>query len=691
MYYILSMTIFKNKDDLFKSISFIKGVGPKLSKYLKNKRIEKINDLLWHFPYSSTDRSNMTTLDKLESGKIQTVKVKVLKYNFPRIRNLPNRVICEDQFGKIDIVFFNSREGYVKAILPINKWVVISGKINFYRNRYQITNPSYITSLDKIDYVKKNIPKYSLTEGLNEKSYRKIIEKVINNLPHLDEWHDSEVLKKFGFRSWNESLLKIHNFENADKVNNIYIRRLALDEILSNLIVLSKNRKKFKKIKKKNKIFTSSLSKIILKNLSFKLTQNQEEIINEINKDLRSDKKMFRILQGDVGSGKTIVSFMTAANVIEVGCQTALMAPTAILAKQHYMLAKKIFDRTNIKIKLLTGKTETKFRKKILEELINGEIDLLVGTHALFQKKIKFKNLGYIIVDEQHKFGVKQRMSFAEKGGKNCDVLLMSATPIPRTMMLTVYGDMDVSRLTEKPKNRLPILTYSKPEKKIDELINIIKKNLSQGNQVFWVCPLIKDSQVLDYSSVNKRFDWLKKKFPKETNILHGELKQNKKDIILENFLKKKTKILVSTTVIEVGVDFPDANLIIIENANKFGLAQLHQLRGRVGRGHKQGKCILLFKDNLSNNSVQRIKILKRSSDGFFIAEEDMKMRGFGDIIGYQQSGEKFFKIADPVSHSDLFDYAENYIKKIENENLDRFDFLIKLHDKAEIIYSKND
>ncbi len=685
------MTIFKNKDDLFKNISFLKGVGPKLGKYLKNKRIEKINDLLWHFPYSSTDRSNMTTLDKLEAGKIQTVKVKILKYNFPRIRNLPNRVICEDEFGKIDIVFFNSREGYVRAILPINKWVVISGKINFYKNKYQITNPSYITSLDKIDYVKKNIPKYSLTEGLNEKSYRKIIEKVINNLPHLDEWHDNEVLKKFGFRSWNESLLKIHNFENADKVNNIYIRRLALDEILSNLIVLSKNRKKFKKIKKKNKIFTSSLSKIILKNLSFKLTQNQEEIINEINKDLRSDKKMFRILQGDVGSGKTIVSFMTAANVIEVGCQTALMAPTAILAKQHYMLAKKIFDRTNIKIKLLTGKTETKLRKKILEELVNGEIDLLVGTHALFQKKIKFKNLGYIIVDEQHKFGVKQRMSFAEKGGKNCDVLLMSATPIPRTMMLTIYGDMDVSRLTEKPKNRLPILTYSKPEKKIDELINIIKKNLSQGNQVFWVCPLIKDSQVLDYSSVNKRFDWLKKKFPKETNILHGELKQNEKDIILENFLKKKTKILVSTTVIEVGVDFPDANLIIIENANKFGLAQLHQLRGRVGRGHKQGKCILLFKDNLSNNSVQRIKILKKSSDGFFIAEEDMKMRGFGDIIGYQQSGEKFFKIADPINHSDLFVYAENYLKKIENENLDKFDFLVKLHDRAEIIYSKND
>ena len=457
------------------------------------------------------------------------------------------------------------------------------------------------------------------------------------------------------------------------------------------MIVLSKNRKKFKQSKKESKLFNNSLANKIIKNLNFNLTENQKEIIKEINEDLRSDKKMFRILQGDVGSGKTIVSFMTIANVLEIGGQSALMAPTAILANQHFNLAKKVFASTKIRIKLLTGKTETKLKNKILYDLKSGEIDLLIGTHALFQKKINFKNLGYIVIDEQHKFGVKQRMSLANKGGKNCDVLLMSATPIPRTMMLTMYGDMDVSRLTEKPKSRLPILTYSKPEKKIDDLIEIIKKNLAQNNQVFWVCPLIKESQILDYSSVKMRFEWLKKKFPNETSILHGELKQNEKDQVLEKFLKKKIKLLVSTTVIEVGIDFPDANLIIIENANKFGLAQLHQLRGRVGRGHKQGKCVLLFKDNLSKNSVQRIKILKESSDGFFIAEEDMKMRGFGDIIGYQQSGEKFFKIADPINHKDLFIYAENYLKKIENENLDRFDFLVKLHDRAEIIYSKED
>ena len=686
------MTIFKKKDDLFKNIAFLKGVGPKLSKYLKNKKIEKINDLLWHFPYSSTDRSNMVTLNKLEIGKIQTIKVKTIKYNFPRIRNLPNKVICEDDYGRIDIIFFNSRENYIKTVMPINKWILISGKINYYKKNYQITNPSYITTLDKIHYIKKNIPKYSLTDGLNEKSYRKIIEKVINNLPELDEWHDKEIINKFEFSSWKESLLKIHNSEIDNGSTNKYIRRLALDEILSNLIVLSKNRRKFKETKKNNKLFNSSLSKKILKNLNFKLTNGQEKIINEINKDLRSDKKMFRILQGDVGSGKTVVSFLTLANVLEIGFQSALMAPTAILAKQHFDLARKLFKNTKIKIRILTGKTEIKSRRKTLEDLKKGEIDLLIGTHALFQKKIIFKNLGYIIIDEQHKFGVKQRMLLAEKGGVNCDVLLMSATPIPRTMMLTIYGDMDVSRLLEKPKNRLPILTYSKPEKKIDELVEIIKKNLSENNQVFWVCPLIKDSQILDYASVTKRYEWLKKKFPSQTSILHGELKQDEKDLILEKFLHKKSRILVSTTVIEVGIDFPDANLIIIENANKFGLAQLHQLRGRVGRGYKQGKCILLFKDNLSKNSIQRIKILKRSSDGFFIAEEDMKMRGFGDIIGYQQSGIKSFRFADPVAHEDLFLLAENYVKNIDiNINQNKYAFLLKLFDRAEVINQQLD
>ena len=679
------MKILKNKNFLFQKINTVKGIGPKLTKYLKIKNIEKISDLIWSLPYSFTDRSNIVTLDKLEIGKIATIKVKPTKYNFPRLRNLPNKILCEDEVGKIDIVFFNSREGYIKKVLPLNNWVIISGKINFYKRKYQITNPEYITTLDKLNYVGQNIPKYSLTEGLNEKTYRKIVNTVINNLPEIDEWYGVEVLKKLNFKSWNESIKKIHYSEKDRDLTSKYYKRLAFDEIVSNLIILSKNRIKIKKTKKNRKIFNSFISNNIIKKLKFKLTSDQIKVIDEINIDLSSNQRMFRILQGDVGSGKTIISLITLANVIESGYQGSLMAPTDILAKQHYKLAKKLFEKTSVSVGFLSGKTEYKNRKNILDKLAKGKINLLIGTHSLFQKKILFKNLGFVVIDEQHKFGVKQRMNFAEKGGKECDVLLMSATPIPRTMVLATYGDMDISKLIVKPKDRLPIITYSKPENKITEIISYIKKQIKLGNQVFWVCPLIKESKFLNYSSVKKRYDWLIKKFPNITGLLHGEIDKIEKEKILKKFLENKIKILVSTSVIEVGIDFPNANLIIIENANKFGLAQLHQLRGRVGRGAKQGICILLYKDNLSKNKIKRIKILKKSNDGFLIAEEDMKLRGFGDILGFQQSGLKYFRLADPVIHSDLFELADNYIKKLNEKDFNRYTTLLKLFDKAEI------
>ena len=400
---------------------------------------------------------------------------------------------------------------------------------------------------------------------------------------------------------------------------------------------------------------------------------------------------MFRIIQGDVGSGKTIVSLLTIFNVMKSGFQCALMSPTEILAKQHYDLSKKIFKKINFKIDFLTGKTEYQKRKEILNNVKKGETKLLIGTHALFQKKINFKRLGIAIIDEQHKFGVKQRSDLAKKGGDECDVLLMSATPIPRTMMMSIYGDMDISKISEKPANRKKILTFSKPEKKINELWPFIKKQIDADNQVFWVCPLIEESSFLDFSSAKKKFDLINKKFPNKVGLIHGGLDKVEKENILNKFLLKKISILVSTTVIEVGIDFPNANLIIIENANKFGLAQLHQLRGRVGRGEKQGVCILLFKDGLTKNAIKRIKILKDFDDGFFIAEEDLKLRGFGDLIGYQQSGIKNFRFADPVNHIDLFKLAENYVKN-ENININqkKFTFLLKLFDKAEIINNNN-
>ena len=672
------------KDNIFDSISTLKGVGPQLSKYLKKKKIEKIKDIILNFPYSETDRSKIVKLNELEVGSICSIKVKVKKLNFPRIRNLPNKIIREDETGKIDIVYFNSREGYLKKLYPINEWIIVSGKINFFNKRYQITNPDYVTKIENQEYVVKNIPKYNLTKGLNEKKYRSISEKVIENLPLIDDWLDSKFIEKNKLLNWNQAIKNLHSTEIKNNNSKSY-RRIVFDEICANFLSLSENRKRIKR-DKKEKIFTNKKIISFIKKLPFKLTNSQINVLNEINKDLLSNKRMFRIVQGDVGSGKTIVSLISILSVAQSGYQSAFMSPTEILAKQHFELSKKIFKNL-LRIRFLTGKTEYKERKKILKELKEGKIDLIIGTHSLFQKKIEFFNLGLAIIDEQHKFGVKQRSDLAKKGGDNCDVLLMSATPIPRTLMMSLYGDMDVSRITEKPARRKPIQTLSKPEKKINELWPYIKKQIENGNQVFWVCPLIEASKFLDYSSAKKKFELINKKFPNKVGLIHGALSKEEKDETLTKFLKKEIFILVSTTVIEVGIDFPNANLIIIENANKFGLAQLHQLRGRVGRGHKQGICILLFKEGLSKNAIKRIKVLKNSNDGFFIAEEDLKLRGFGDLIGFQQSGVKNFKFADPLHHEDLFQLAEKYIFSIQSSiNEKKYSFLLKLFDRAEII-----
>ena len=637
------MNLINKKFFLFSDLETISGVGKKISTYLKKKRIEKVSDLLWDLPYSLTDRSQISTLDKLEVGKIFTIKVKVKKHNFPRIRNLPNKILCKDNFGEIDLIFFNSREGYIRKILPLNEWVVVSGKINYFRNKYQITNPTYLSKEENLDDIKTIIPKYSLTEGLKEKTYRNIIEKVINQIPEINEWHDDIFVKKMNFLSWKESIKNLHNPNIEKDLNSIFLKRIAYDEIFANLIFLSNNRNKIKKIKKKFKKFKGIYSDKLIKSLPYMLTNGQKKVISEINQDLKSNLRMFRILQGDVGSGKTIIAKIVALNSIESGYQCGLMAPTSILAEQHFKLLNKLIIDSNlkIKIKLITGKTDLKERKKILQDLEN----------------------------------------------KRIDVLLMSATPIPRTMMMSIYGDMDTSRLEEKPKHRQKILTLSKPENKINELWPFIEKRIKNGEQIFWVCPLIEDSKKLDFSSTAKMFKLISKKFPKKVGLIHGALDQNEKDKVLNKFLKNEISILVSTTVIEVGVDFPNATVIIIENSNKFGLAQLHQLRGRIGRGDKSGTCILLYKNQLSQNAKKRILILKSSDDGFYIAEEDLKLRGFGDLIGYQQSGIKNFHFADPVIHEDLFKLAEQYVKKNQKlVNQKKFSFLLKLFDKAEII-----
>jgi ATP-dependent DNA helicase RecG len=535
--------------------------------------------------------------------------------------------------------------------------------------------------------IKQKHNTYSLTEGISEKIYNKIINQIIKNLPTLNEWHSDNILNKFGNIKWNDAIVELHKPENIGNYKKNFYQRLAFDEIFSTFLVNSEIRKKIKKIKKKSKLVDKAKQDKILNKLEFTLTKDQFKTLEEINNDLSSTNKMFRLLQGDVGSGKTIVSLLAAYNTINSGFQVAFMAPTEILARQHFNFAKKLFSN-QINIELISGKSEYKNKKEILKKLADNQIDIIFGTHAIFQKKVYFKNLGLIIIDEQHKFGVNQRKRLSDKGGKDCDVLLMTATPIPRTLTMTLYGDMDLSIIREKPKSRKPIKTYSKLESKIYDVIKFVKKEIKSGNQIFWVCPLIEESKKLDHSSAVKKFEFLNKIFPNQVSLLHGKTDLEDKEVILDNFLKKKFQILVSTTIIEVGIDFPNANVIIIENANKFGLSQLHQLRGRVGRGDKDSTCILMFKSNLSENAKKRINILKESNDGFYISEEDMKIRGFGDILGFKQSGIKNFKLADPIHNSDLFLLAEKEIRRIEmdNENISKFKPLIKLYDRADII-----
>ena len=670
---------------LLSDLSILEGVGPKISNLLKKKKINNIFDLLWKLPKSYTDRSLSSKVKDLRIGEVQTITIIPKKYFFPRVRNLPNKVLCSDETGELDCVFFNSYEGYIKKILPLGSEVTISGKIGRYRDKYQLTNPKYIS--EDASLIKQKHNTYELTEGISEKIYNKIIKQIIDKLPILEEWHSKDLLKNFGSVSWNESIKELHKPKNKNNYEKNFYKRLAYDEIFSTFLVNSEIRKKIKKIKKKNKIIDFNKQNSLIKKLSFDLTNDQIKSLNEINKDLCSSTKMFRLLQGDVGSGKTIVSLVSAYNTINSGFQVSVMAPTEILARQHYNLAKKIFPQS-ITIRLISGKSDYKEKKEILNKLSNHKIDIIFGTHAIFQKKVIFKKLGLIIIDEQHKFGVNQRKKLSDKGGHNCDVLLMTATPIPRTLTMTIYGDMDLSIIKEKPAIRKPIQTYSKLESKIKDVIMFIKKEIELNNQIFWVCPLIDESKKIDHASAVKKYEYLSKIFPKKVALLHGKTNIGEKEVILNDFLKNKYKILVSTTIIEVGIDFPNANVIIIENANKFGLSQLHQLRGRVGRGDKKSTCILMFKSNLSENAKKRINILKNSNDGFEISEEDMKLRGFGDILGFKQSGIKNFKLADPIINHDLFLLAEKEMKRIEKleEDISKFKPLIKLYDRADII-----
>lgn len=680
----------KNFNFFFNPVSKVKGIGPKIKKLFNEKKIDTNIDLIFNFPYGLIDRTHCPKLNNLEIGKISTIFVKVKKHNFPRIRRLPNTVQCYDETGEINIVFFNSRENYIKEILPINGEVIISGKVNFYKNKYQITNPDYVTSTNNEEKVTKIMPTYASLKGISNKTVNKIYENIIKDIPDVPEWHRDHIIKNNNWLSFKHSLVQLHNpkkIEDLDK-NSLAYERISFDEIFSNLLIFAQIKKKIANVYKKPKIFSSDLKLKLIKNLSFTLTKDQETIIKEIDDSLKSNKKMIRLLQGDVGSGKTIISIITGLNVIAAGYQVALMCPTEILATQHLNLIKSLTKEQNINVEILSSGINKKRQIEIKKEVLEGKINFLIGTHSLFQETVSFLNLGLIIIDEQHKFGVKQRISLSDKGGENCDVLLMSATPIPRTLILSTYGDMDISTLKEKPFKKTTIITNIIPENKIPDLINLIKKKIESKQQIYWICPLIEESKKVNLTPVLERFKYLTKYFPENVIVMHGNLKNEEKNIVMKNFLEKKFSILISTTVVEVGVDNPNANMIVIENSERFGLAQLHQLRGRVGRGIENGECILVYSKSISENGKKRLKILKESNDGFYISEQDLKLRGFGDIIGYKQSGQKDFIVADPMYHSHLFELAkqETDFYTQANLSLEKFNVLLKFFKKDKIL-----
>ena len=684
----------QNSNTLDTPIQFIKGVGPKRAEVLHSLGISTIKDLLYYFPRKYVDRTSLSTIGSIQEGDEVNLVGRVKSVNLRRMKK-GNFVTANvaDHTGSIRLMWFNAAD-YIHQSLKVGDLLTMHGKVAAYKGSHQIVHPEY----DKLNANEISlttgfiIPVYPLTDdlkksGLENRNLRKIIYLALQSVENIDDHFDTDLRKQFDIQDLNTALRNIHypkDFVSLEKS----VHRLKYDEHFFLQLLLAKRKSKIKENKYDSIKFKTKSYNKILKNLHFELTGSQQLSLREIVDDFLSENPMNRMIQGDVGCGKTIVSILASAIVVDNNYQVAIMAPTDLLSKQLFKNFKSQFESIGIKCTLLVGSLKPKEKNKVLDEIKSGKSNIIIGTHALFQKKVEYKKLGLIIIDEQHKFGVRQRKELSEKGGNNCDVLVMSATPIPRTMMMTVYGDMDLTLIKEKPKNRKKIVTYSKLEDKISEIIRFVKKEISNKNQIFWVCPLIEESKKVEQQSVVKKFKYLEKYFKNRIGLIHGSLDKDERNKILNNFLDRKLDILVSTTVIEVGIDFPNANVIVIENADKYGLSQLHQLRGRVGRGSKQSYCILMFKSSLSENAKKRINILKSSDDGFVISEEDMKLRGYGDLLGFKQSGIKNFRLADPILNEDLFLLAEAEVKKLEmkGDNFSKYNKLLKLYDRASII-----
>jgi ATP-dependent DNA helicase RecG len=659
---------------LFATVRVLKGVGPRIEGLL-NKLVAprlagahaRAIDLLWHLPVDLIDRAIMPSIAEAEVGALATLEVTVAEHRpggGRRGARAPYKVLVEDSTGALELVYFNADPTYLKRLLPVGEKRLISGKIEAYDGWLQMPHPDHVAPLDGNGGTLPLIePVYPLTAGLSNTTLRKVIDGALRQIPKLPEWIDPAFLAEQGWPSFGEAIRRLHAPQaEADLLPGAPARaRLAYDELLAHQFALAIIRQRLKKRAGRELRAPGELRKAIVAALPFALTGAQIRALAEIDADMGSGNRMLRLLQGDVGSGKTVVAQLAMANAVEAHTQAALMAPTELLARQHLATISGFAEAVRLRVALLTGRERGRERNAILDALKDGSIDILIGTHALFQETIQFRDLGLVVIDEQHRFGVHQRLALQAKGaGTGAELLVMTATPIPRTLLLTSYGDMDVSRLDEKPPGRKPIVTRTIPLERLDEVIDGVDRAVDRSAQVYWVCPLVAESEVLDIAAAEERYAALRARFGDKVGLVHGKLAGKDKDAVMAAFASGALSILVSTTVIEVGVDVPNATIMIIEHAERFGLAQLHQMRGRVGRGAAESSCILLYRQPLGETARERLNVMRSTEDGFVIAEADLWLRGGGDVLGTRQSGLPAFRIAVLPQHQVLLEAARD-------------------------------
>lgn len=657
---------------LFASAAALPGIGPKTGKLLdrllgRGEAGARIIDLLFHLPHSVVDRRNRPPIAEAPLGEVVTLKAKVTERRAPPPRSrAPYKVLVEDATGDVLLVFFLANHAWIEKSLPLGEERWISGKLELYDGYRQMVHPAHIVDADGLARLPLTEPVYGLTEGLSGRVLVKAMDGALAKVPHLPEWHPPLPKTGEAMFTFAEALAAIHKPATPDAIapESAGRVRLAFDELYAHQIALALMRKRLRVRTGRSNASGRSKADEIEAALPFALTGAQQQALAEIRADLAAPARMLRLLQGDVGSGKTLVALLAMADTVEAGRQAVLMAPTEILARQHFSGLAPRALKAGLRMALLTGRDTSAERRRTLEGLASGAIDIAIGTHALIQEAVTFRDLGLAVVDEQHRFGVHQRLALSAKGDA-VDILVMTATPIPRTLVLSYFGDMDVSSLREKPPGRQPIETRALPIERLGDVVSRLGRAIAEGKRAYWVCPLVAGNEEVDAAAAQERFDALHMIFGTKVGLVHGKMKGADKDAAMTAFASGETQVLVATTVIEVGVDVPEATIIVIEHAERFGLAQIHQLRGRVGRGSGASSCLLLYKAPLGEVAEARIKILRETEDGFLIAEQDLKLRGEGEILGTRQSGSPGFKLADLSVHGGLLPIARDAAQRV--------------------------